>query len=417
MIPVDREDIFESALRLLRSYGERTSIRGRFVLVYLGLRKMRGSLAPLGDAASTTASEIEEVLDQLYTKTNRTGPLTVLTAPFGQSTSPHAPWSTRTGDVAPGNRYPTNTWRNNLNVQKGVGCPAEAEIIRNLLSNPLVRLNCPLMRVDDEGRQQCGVTGTIYRGDEHSIWLRMTPEGGYQVVDLDQPAVHGPYLAPGGDRIPIFALIPVLYHAAPPGVYPNRQTVGVPEFCDDFGLRVDQVVEMFDCDPDSPENSEIVIMASSGARTTLLGSEREDMPEPGPLPAEPDPGILNTGVGAEIAVARNLQEHDWTVSYTGNVRGVGHDLLARQGGNTLRVEVKSSVSLCRPELTEEEWNAAQRHGDSYVLAVVDFYGSPGQRISYVRNPVANVIPITRQVTIFGVVRQDVATLGVEAEFL
>ena len=416
MIPVGREDIFESALRLLRSYGERTSIRGRFVLVYLGLRKMRDSLASLGDAASTTASEIEEVLDQLYTKTNRVAPLTVLTSPFGQSTSPHAPWSTRTGGVAPGNRYPTNTWRNNLNVQKGIGCPAEQETIRSMLSNPLVRLNCPLMRVDDEGRQQCGVTGTIYRGDEHSIWLRMTSEG-YQVVDLDLLAVYEPYLASRGHRIPIFALIPVLYHAAPPGVYPNRQTVGMPEFCDDFGLQVDQAVEMFDCDPDSPENSEIVIMASSGARTTLLGSEPDAKPEAGPLPDEPDPGTLNTGVGAEIAVARNLQEHNWTVSYTGNVRGVGHDLLATQGGNTLRVEVKSSVSLCRPELTEEEWKAAQRYGDSYVLAVVDFYGSPGQRISYVRNPVANVIPITRQVTIFGVARQDVATLGVGAEFL
>ena len=106
MIPVGREDIFESALRLLRSYGERTSIRGRFVLVYLGLRKMRDSLASLGDAASTTASEIEEVLDQLYTKTNRVAPLTVLTSPFGQSTSPHAPWEyshrrSRTGQQVP----------------------------------------------------------------------------------------------------------------------------------------------------------------------------------------------------------------------------------------------------------------------------------------------------------------------------
>ena len=416
MIPVGREDIFESALRLLRSYGERTSIRGRFVLVYLGLRKMRDSLASLGDGASTTASEIEEVLDRLYTKTNRAPPLTVLTSPFGQSTSPHAPWSTLTGGVAPGNSTSTNTWRNNLNVQKGIGCPAEPETIRTLLNNPLVRLNCPLMRVDDEGRQQCGVNGTIYREDEHSIWLRMTSEG-YQVVDLDQPAVYEPYLAPRGHRIPIFALIPVLYHAAQSGLYPNRQTVGVPEFCDDFGLRVDQAVEMFDCDPDSPENSEIVIMASSGARTTLLGPEPEVTPEAGALPAEPDPGTLNTGVGAEIAVARNLQEHNWAVRYTGNVRGVGHDLLATQGDNTLRVEVKSSVSLCRPELTEEEWKAAQRHGDSYVLAVVDFYGSPGQRISYVRNPAANVIPITRQVTIFGVARQDIASLSVEVEFL
>lgn len=416
MIPVERKDIFESALELLKSYGERTSIRGRFVLVYLGLRKMRDDLATLGASASTTASEIEEVLDRLYTKTSRTAPLTVLTSPFGQSTSPHAPWSTRTGGVAPGNRYPTNTWRNNLQVQKGIGCPAEPAQIRALLNNPLGRLACPLMTVDDEGRQQCGVTGTIYRGDEHSIWLRTTSEG-YQVVDLDQPSAYEPYLAPKGQRIPIFSLIPVLYHTAPSGVYPNRQTVGVPEFCDDFGLRVDQAVEMFDCDPDSPDNSEIVIMASSGPSTTMLGPEPETKPESGPLPAEPDPVSLNTGVGAEIAVARNLQEHHWTVRYTGNVRGVGHDLLATQGGNTLRVEVKSSVSLCRPELTEEEWNAAQRHGDSYVLAVVDFYGSPGQRISYVRNPAANVIPITRQVTIFGVARQDVSTLGVEAEFL
>ena len=416
MIPVEREDIFESALQLLRGYGERTSIRGRFVLVYLGLRKMRDSLASLGDAASTTASEIEEVLDQLYTKTNRTEPLTVLTSPFGQSTSPHAPWSTPTGEVAPGNSYPTNTWRNNLNVQKGIGCPAEPATIRTLLNDPLVRLNCPLMRVDDEGHQQCGVTGTIYRGDEHSIWLRMTSEG-YQVVDLDQPVVYGQYLAPRGFKIPIFVLIPVLYYAAPPGVYPNRQTVGVPEFCDDFGLGVDQAIEMFDCDPDSPENSEIVVMASNGTGTTLLGAEPEADPEAVPLPAEPEPGNLNTGVGAEIAVARNLQEHNWTVSYTGNVRGVGHDLQAKQGGNTLRVEVKSSFSLCRPELTEEEWNAAQRHGDSYVLAVVDFYGSPGQRISYVRNPAANVIPIIRQVNVFGVASQDVTTLGVGAEFL
>lgn len=416
MIPVGNEEVFKSALGLLMAYGERTSIRGRFVLVYLGLRKMRHSLVPLGNPNSTTASEIEEVLDRLYTKTNRAEPLTVLTSPFGQSTSPHAPWSTRTNDVAPGNQYGTNTWRNNLNVQKGIGCPAEPETIQTLLDNPLVRLNCPWMRVDEEGRQQCGVTGTIYRGDEHSIWLRMTSDG-YQVVDLDKPAVYEPYLAPKGNRIPIFALIPVLYHSAPSGVYPDRQIVGVPEFCDDFGLRTDQAVEMFDCDPDSRDNSEIIIMASSGTGTPLLRPEPEATLEAKPLPAEPDPITLNTGVGAEIAVARELLAYNWAVSYTGNVRGVGYDLLATHGANTLHIEVKSSVSLCRPELTETEWKASQNYGDSFVLAIVDFYGSPGQQISYVRNPAANVIPITKQVNVFGVPRQDVATIGVGAEFL
>ena len=416
MIPVGREDIFESALRLLRTYGEQTSIRGRFVLVYLGLRKMRNSLVALGNTTSTPASDIEEYLDQLYTKTTRPEPLTVLTSPFGQSTSPHAPWSTHTGGVAPGNRYPTNTWRNNLNVQKGIGCPANAETIRSLLRHPVPRLNCHWMRVDDEGRQQCGITGTVYRGDEHSIWLRMTQEG-YQVVDLDQATVYEPYLAPKGQKIPIFALIAVLYYSVPAGIYPYRQTVGVPEFCEDFGLDVDHAIEMLDCDPDSPENSEIIIMASGGSVTALLTPEVGASSEPRPLPASLDSGTLNTGVGAEIAVAKDLQTYNWSVSYTGNVRGVGHDLLASQDGNTLRVEVKSSVSLCSPILTEEEWQAAQRHGDEYVLAVVDFYGSPGQRIFYVRNPVANVIPITRQVTTYRVARQEVATLGVGAEFL
>ena len=417
MIPVEREDVFSSALLLLRRYGEKTSIRGRFVLVYLGLRKMRGSLEELGSTASTPTREIEEYLDQLYTKTTQPSPLTVLTSPFGQSTSPHAPWSTRTGDIAPGNKHPTNTWRNNLNVQKGIGCPAEPETIRTMLTNPLVRLHCPWMETDAEGRQRCGLTMTNYRGDEHSIWLRMTQDGN-QVVDLDLPAVYGSYLAPEGRKIPIFALIPVLYYAAPLGIYPNRHKVGVPEFCEDFGFEVDNAIEMFDCDPDGPENSEIVIMASGGPlEASPAGEVAAASHERQPLPEVLDPGTLNTGIGAEVAVAKDLQRYGWSVSYTGNVRGIGHDLLAIQNGNTLRVEVKSSVSRCTPTLTEEEWRAAERNGDEYVLAVVDFYGSLGQEITYVRNPVANVNPAARQVMTYRVARQDVTSLGVGAEFL
>lgn len=416
MIPVEREDIFECALGLLQTYGEKTSIRGRFVLIFLGLRRMGDMLDDLDCATSTPAGEIESYLDRLYTKTHRPEPLTVLTSPFGQSSSPHAPWSTRTGDLAPGNKYPTNTWRNNFNVQKGIGCPADQETIRSLLDSPIPRLSCPWMREDEEGRQLCGINGTNYRGDEHSIWLRMNPDG-YQVVDLNLPGVYEPYLAPKGQKIPLFALIPVLYHAVSTGTFPHRRKVGVPEFCEDFSLEVEQAIRMFDCDPDSPENSEIVIMASSGSSSSLLSPIITASLEDRPLPIAPDDGILNTGVGAEIAVAKDLQAHNWSVSYTGNVRGIGYDLLASQDNNSLRIEVKSSVSLCTPTLTEEEWQAAQDHGDEFVLAVVDFYDSPGQRVSYMRNPAANVIPVTRQVTTYRVARQDVSSLGVEAEFL
>ena len=43
-----------------------------------------------------------------------------------------------------------------------------------------------LQALDPEGRHLCSVRDTAYRGEEHSIWLRLS-DGGYQVVDLDHP--------------------------------------------------------------------------------------------------------------------------------------------------------------------------------------------------------------------------------------
>lgn len=413
MIPVNRPGIFEAALRVLQGFGEHTSIRGRFVLLYLSMRRMGDELAGLGSSSPTPANQIEEFSDRLYEKSHRPEPLVVLTAAFGQSTSPNAPWSTRTGDTAPANRYPTNTWRNNFNIQKGIGCPADRETINQILRNPLVRLSCPHMMVDDEGRQMCGISGTVYRGDEHSVWLQA--DGGYRVVDLDNPSVYETYLISQGRHIPVFPLIAVLYCYAPSAIYPVRDIVGIPEFAEDFNFTVDQVIQLFDCDPDSPENAEVLALASGTALSTP--EPQPQLPNAQPLPDEPEPALLNTGVGAELEVARNLQAHNWSVIYTGNVRYLGYDLEATQNGQTLRVEVKSSIGLCTPELTEEEWSAAQRYEDESVLAIVDFFGSPGQRISYVRNPAANVIPAMRQVTLFRVSRQDVTALSVDAEFL
>ena len=88
----------------------------------------------------------------------------------------------------------------------------------------------------------------------------------------------------------------------------------------------------------------------------------------------------------------------------GNV-SVGYDLEAKQNARVLRVEVKSSIGLCTPELTEEEWNAAQRYGDNFILAVVDYYGSAGQRLRYIRNPAANVVPVARQVWVYRISRR------------
>ena len=50
------------------------------------------------------------------------------------------------------------------------------------------------------------------------------------------------------------------------------------------------------------------------------------------------------------------------------------------------MEVKSSVAFTTPELSESEWKAAEEHGDDFVLAVVDFLGSPQQALWYAAYP-------------------------------
>jgi hypothetical protein len=417
MIPTDSVPTLDAALSILESYGATTSIRGRFVALYLGLRRMGDGIQPIGSGVATPANEIEQFLDDLYTKTHRPDPFVVLTAPFGQSTSSDAPYSARSGVIAPGRKYPTNTWRNNFAIQKGVGCPAEAAVIADLLDAPLIRLSCPHMEADPEGHHVCGLANTSYRGDEHSIWLRMT-EGGYQVVELNAPRVYEGYLQPAGKRIPIFPLIGVLYGLAPVGAYPNRSRVGIPDFATDFQFSLDQVNDLFECDPDSPANAQILAQIEGGLAVFTPAAAPVEMEAPAPSLPVLGPSVeLNTGVGAEIAVAEEMMAQGWLVVYRGNQRGFGYDLEGTRDGQTLRIEVKSSVGFTQPELTSMEWEAAQRHGDEYVLAVVDFFGSENQVTWYVRNPAANAVPVLVDTVVFRLPRADIQTLSTDAEFL
>ena len=422
MIPVDRPDVLDGSLEILEAFATRVSVRGRFVSLYLGLRRMRAAannpLAELGSSHVTAASEIEQYLDGLYSKRHRPEPFVVLTAPFGGSTSPEAPYSARSGTTAPGREYPTNTWRNNFGIQKGVGCPAEPDVIARLLDDGQLRLACPYMALDPEGRHLCSVRDTAYRGEEHSIWLRLS-DGGYQVVDLDHPAVFREYLRPDDHPFPIFPLIGMLYCMAPPGVFPERGQVGIPEFAADFGLTHDQVEGLFDCDPESAPNAAVALRVED-SRATVVQSfavPTGDEVRADQLPDEPPDAALNTGVGAEIVIARNLQSCGWKVRYRANQAGLGYDLEATRDEQTLRVEVKSSVAFTQLELQESEWKAAQAHQDTYVLAVVDFYGSPQQSIWYVRNPAANALPVERATLNYRFVRADIQPLATEVDFL
>lgn len=426
MIPQDQSRVLDAGLQSLAQFGRETSVRGRFVALYLGIRRMGSVVAQLGSSSATPASDIERFLDEMFTKTHLPEPFLVLTAPFGGSRSPTAPYSSRSGVTAPGHRYPTNTWRNNFAIQKGIGCPAEAAVVHDLLLSPAIRLACPHMAVSPDGQHVCSIANTAYRGEEHSIWLRMTPDG-YQVVDVDLPAVYEAYLLPAGARIPVFALIAMLYSFAPSGVYPAREAVGIPDFADDFHFSLDQIATIFDADPESPGNAavlqaaqvEVVAPIPSATPTPPAGERPRRRPRrpSGELPPEADPIEMNTGIGAERLVAEDLVRHGWHVEYRGNQQRLGYDLEAQRPGQTLCVEVKSSVSFTSPVLTAFEWAAAQQHGEAYVLAVVDFYGSDQQRIWYVRDPAATASTTERSTSLFRLARGSIEPLATEAEFL
>lgn len=420
MIPTNQPELLEDALAILEDFATATGVRGRFVALYLGIRLMGDQLPSLGGDVSISASGIEEFLDSMYTKSHRAQPFVVLTAPFGGSTSPTAPYSTRSGVTAPGHRYPTNTWRNNFGIQKGIGCPAESATIEAILANPAGRLACPHMREDPEGRHVCSIQGTSYRGEEHSIWLRMTGDG-YQKVNLDLPSVTREYLSPSGQRIPVFPLIAVLYCMTAAGVFPARDIVGIPDFAADFHFTLEQVQALFDCEVASQNNAEF--LANLGA--PVLRPHRVQRPRPGrgpeeraaePLPELTPAGEINTGVAAELAVAEELIGQDWEVTYRGNQPMIGYDLEARKREEIMRVEVKSSIGFTQPELSSSEWAAAQQYGEEYVLAVVDFVRD-NRSIWYVRNPAAATNPIERTEVVYRLPRPDLVSVKTEAEFL
>lgn len=414
-------------MSVLDDFARRSGARGRLITLYLGLRRMGDALAPLGSDTATRTGEIEDFMDLMMTKTHRPEPLVVLTAPFGRSNSP---WSTKSGEIAPGNKTQTNTWRNNFGIQKGVGCPAEASVIEALLSDPMLRLACPHMALTPEGGNMCSIKGTEYRGEEQSIWLREAIDG-WQVVDLDLPATYAMYLTPKGEQIPVFPLIAVLYGLAPDDFYPSRKIVGIPDFASDFRFSVDRVESVFNCDPTHVDNRAVLrvveqrlIIGASGlpepqaesARPPAVESPAKLKPA-APLPELPDAVLANSGLGAELAIAADLGNRGWEVSYRGTQTGVGYDLEAQLEESVLCIEVKSSVGFTTPELSESEWDAACELADQFVLAVVDFYGSPQQALWYVRNPAATSEVSERSATVYRLTRASLLEQSTEADFL
>ncbi len=113
--------------------------------------------------------------------------------------------------------------------------------------------------------------------------------------------------------------------------------------------------------------------------------ELEDLLTPPTAPAS------NHGADAESFVAKVLRSQGWKVAFYTNRRGYGFDLWARREKQAMVIEVKSSLgALGAVTLTPTEHQAAQEHGDSYVLALVEHLNSDSPRLRMVQNPVATL---------------------------
>ena len=125
----------------------------------------------------------------------------------------------------------------------------------------------------------------------------------------------------------------------------------------------------------------------------------------------------NDGWDAERFVKKDLEERGFKVANVSS-GGFGCDLLAFKVDITgdfwpvvgeieyvpqesfIRVEVKSSIGMCHPSLTEEEMRVAEAFGKDYWLAIVDNFDSGADegdiRINYIMDP--GSLPAKERVT-------------------
>lgn len=430
MVRTTSSVLFADALTCLsehkRSVGG--AFRGRFVQIFLGMKFFQNSIPSMYSGSFIATEVLQSLLDDLFAKASRPANSCVLSIFEGN-------YLARTGLVGPGNTTAQNTWRNNLNLQKGIGCYAPAADLSSLTFLNQDRSQCRYLQTTTPGvlagaRCSLCTTGAAYRSESHRKWLRIDPGGnGYAATDLQNTANFAPYVAPGAARIPVLPLIVALYHDADPGLtIGTRATVSLADFASDFNFSAQEVAAYFDVSMTHPLNARLTNSAawlsgsSLAAAATVSGGGSSPtsgvavapaspvaLPPVAPVvpPALPQPVLggtptpppnTNNGWDAEQYVAAALTAAGWTVHAVSRQQ-LGYDIFAQRGTQKRYVEVKSSLGLCSPSLTAREWQQASYHANSYVLAIVENFNPTAQNVIYwVRDP-ANRCTATPQTTI------------------
>jgi hypothetical protein len=430
MVPVTSSVLYADAIDCLvahkRSFGR--SYRGRFVQIFIGLKFFQNSIPSMYSGAFASSEVLESQLDELFAKMSRPVADSVLMIFEGS-------YLARTGVTRPGKASSENTWRNNFNLQKGVGCRAPVADLSSptFLAQP--RSQCKYLVAPTLGslvgaRCSLNTSSAKYRGENHHKWLRIDASGGgYAVTDLQNLPNFASYVAPGGSRIPVLPLIVALYHDADPGLtIGNRPAVSLADFAADFNFSAQEISAYFDVSMSHPLNARLtnsaawVAGSSLGSSTVVShgGLPATSIATPAPaavgqpmLGGTPTPPpSTNNGWDAEQYVASALTAAGWTAHVVSRQQ-LGYDIFAQRGTQKRYVEVKSSLGLCSPSLTAREWQQASYHANSYVLAILENFNPTVQNVVYwVRDP-ANQCSATPQTTIsHGIARSSWAAAAI-----
>lgn len=429
MVPVTNGVLFADALACLAQHKRSTGaeFRGRFVQIFLGIKFFQNSIPSMYSGSFITTEVLQSLLDDLFAKVSRPPNNCVLSMFEGN-------YLARTGLVGPGNTTAQNTWRNNLNLQKGIGCYAPAADLSSPTFLNQNRSACRHLQAVVAGTlagARCSLctSGAAYRNESHRKWLRIDPGGnGYAVIDLQNSANFAPYVAPSGSRIPVLPLIVALYHDADPGlVIGTRHDVSLADFAADFNFSTQELSTYFDDSMAHPLNAKLIKsagwpmgsnLAPTAAATVALTKPTAVPPSPA-VAAQPilggtatPPPNTNSGWDAEQYVAAALSTAGWTAHIVSRQQ-LGYDIFAQRGTQKRYVEVKSSLGLCSPSLTAREWQQASYHASSYVLAIVENFNPSAQNVVYwIRDP-ANKCSATPQTTVsHGIARSSWAAAAV-----
>lgn len=415
MIPVTNPALFQTALQQLKQYKRSVGggLKGRFIQIFLGLKFFQNQIPSIHSGRFISSEVLQTLLDDLYAKSSRPLDSAVLMI-FEER------YLARTGVTAPGHAVAQNTWRNNFNIQKGIGCYAPPNILAGMAFLNQPRDQCQYLVQQQPNvfsNSSCNLCSTgSYRNEQHRKWLRIDPShSGYAAIDSSNIYNFQPYVTTQGQRIPILPLIIALYHDAGMGLdFAQRQSVDIQDFESDFNFSHVEFAAYFDDSPSNPYNQAVLLAGSSFSYNQPTSTQvnippqiqqpsgqnipSTDLPLPPPIltgtPVQPPQ--QNNGWDAQQCVSDALIHDGWAV-YDVSRQQLGCDLLAKKGRRTIFVEVKSSLATCAPSLTNREWQQAQRHQSDYILAVIEnFVPTATNTAFWIPNPTATCIanPVT-----------------------